>query len=224
MCPRPGQAAKENRGPLQDWLCQCGHSVAPAGTHKEPVGAMPRGGGQVMSETLGILVHGGDSCSREPRPSLFTANIFVLVAVCLLAQSLLLSFMSASDSSLLRTWEPKATQASVSRGQVERETYHQNECVVFKIYGVTPASGICAGLVVLRAERILRTVRTFAMCCLGSSLRRGVGVCTLMPPPATSPPGGAHLLVLVPALKSLSLQNCSRTISSLTSCRPVCAL
>lgn len=53
-----------------------------------------------MSETLGILVHGGDSCSREPRPSLFTANIFVLVAVCLLAQPLLLSFLSVSDSSL----------------------------------------------------------------------------------------------------------------------------
>lgn len=53
-----------------------------------------------MSETLGILVHGGDSYSREPRPSLFTANIFVLVAVCLLAQPLLLSFLSVSDSSL----------------------------------------------------------------------------------------------------------------------------
>lgn len=174
MCPRPGQAAKENRGPLQDWLCQCGHSVIPAGTHKEPVGAMLRGGGQVMSETLGILVHGGDS-SREPRPSLFTANIFVLVAVCLLAQPLLLSFISASDSSLLRTWEPKATHASVSRAQVERETYHQNKRVVFKIYGATPASEICcSGLVVLRAERILRTICTLASCCLDSSLRRGV--------------------------------------------------
>lgn len=135
------------------------------------------------------------------------------------------SYLSRTPHSLFRTWEPKATHVSISRAQIERETYHQKECVVFKIYGVTPASEICcAGLVVLRAERILRTVRTFATCCLGSSLRRGVGVCTLMPPPATSPPGGAHLLVLVPARKSLSLQICSRTIRTLTSCSPVCAL
>lgn len=73
-----------------------------------------------MSETLGILVRGGDSCSREPRPSLFTANIFVLVVVCLLAQPLLLSFLSVSDSSLFRTWEPKATHVSISRAQIER--------------------------------------------------------------------------------------------------------
>lgn len=181
MCPHPGQPGQgEQRAPPGLALSvgpQCGSSWNSSGNcggyavrwtfGVRDTGDLGMWWWQLFYRTQTISLHCQHFC---PGCMFVITTITAHLPVCLW---------------LLTTQALRAQCMSASLMPRQRETVNMN-VLFFTINGVTLGSEICD---CFKCWKFWEPF--FTKCCLGSSLRRGVEVCNLLPLPATSPPGGA---------------------------------